>query len=74
MRLMVSQFVNDVAGGREAEIGNGLRSKTRIVQPVRCRHPDGRRNIILVDTPGFDDTHLSDSQILRIIADWMKKT
>jgi len=66
--------VNRVAGKAEAEISDGLRSKTQKVQPVRCRHPDGHRDIVLVDTPGFDDTHLSDSQILRIIAEWMKKT
>ena len=53
---------------------NDLKSQTRAVQPIRCLHPDGRRNIVLVDTPGFDDTDISDTQILRIVAQWLKET
>ncbi|KAF9525186.1 hypothetical protein CPB83DRAFT_725005, partial [Crepidotus variabilis] len=29
-------------------------------------------NIVLVDTPGFDDSYTSDSDILFMIADWLK--
>jgi hypothetical protein len=32
---------------------------------------DGK-NVVLVDTPGFSDTNLSDTEILRRIAAWMK--
>jgi hypothetical protein len=31
----------------------------------------GDREILLLDTPGFDHTHLSDTEILALIADWM---
>jgi hypothetical protein len=31
----------------------------------------GGRRIVLVDTPGFDATDLSDSEILRRIAVWL---
>lgn len=34
----------------------------------------GDQEILLVDTPGFDDTNLSDTAILFMIADWMEKT
>ncbi|KAF8557899.1 kinase-like protein [Imleria badia] len=68
-----SSFVNTAAGKTVVGV-NDLRSQTRAVQSVRCLHPDGRRNIVLVDTPGFDDTHLSDGQILRIMAHWLKET
>jgi hypothetical protein len=37
---------------------------------VPCKLPDGTR-IFLIDTPGFDDTYRSDSEILREIADWL---
>lgn len=74
MRLRHSQFVNNAAGRTEVAIGYDLKSQTRAVQPVRCPHPDGRRNIVLVDTPGFDDTHLSDALILKTIANWLKDT
>ena len=29
------------------------------------------RRVVLVDTPGFDDTDLSDTEILRRIAVWL---
>lgn len=34
----------------------------------------GDQEILLVDTPGFDDTNLSDTAILYMIADWMEQT
>ncbi|KAF8557842.1 hypothetical protein OG21DRAFT_1406255 [Imleria badia] len=69
-----SSFINKAAGKTVVEVVEDLRSQTRAVQSVRCLHPDGCRNIVLVDTPGFDDTNLSDVQILRIIAHWLKDT
>ena len=30
--------------------------------------------IILVDTPGFDDSNRTDEQILKLIGSWLKKT
>jgi predicted GTPase len=30
--------------------------------------------VILIDTPGFSNTNLSDAEFLRRIADWMKDT
>lgn len=34
---------------------------------------DGRR-VVLIDTPGFDDTTKSDTQVLRMIADFLATT
>lgn len=31
-------------------------------------------DIVFVDTPGFDDTNLSDAEILKKISDWLKRT
>ena len=31
-------------------------------------------NIVFVDTPGFGDNKRSDSDILKMIADWLEKT
>ena len=39
---------------------------------MSCRIND--ENVILVDTPGFSDTNLSDTEILTRIATWMKDT
>jgi hypothetical protein len=30
------------------------------------------RRVVLVDTPGFDDTYHDDSEILKRIAEWLK--
>ena len=68
------QFVHTATGSSVIAVNNDLKSKTREVQSVRCLHPDSRRNIVLVETPGFDDTNFSDAQILRITAHWLKET
>ncbi|KAF9035566.1 P-loop containing nucleoside triphosphate hydrolase protein [Panaeolus papilionaceus] len=63
--------------------GAQLESKTQWVQATRLVRritssvpgsvPSEQR-IVLVDTPGFDESHHSDMQILRLIAAWLKKT
>ena len=74
IRLRHSQFINTAAARLKVVVGNNLKSRAQAVQPIRCLHPDGRRNIVLLDTPGFDDTFMSDAQILGIIAHWLKET
>jgi len=34
----------------------------------------GDRKIYLIDTPGFDDTHRSDADVLREVADWLNES
>ncbi|PPQ91779.1 hypothetical protein CVT25_000424 [Psilocybe cyanescens] len=67
---------------RVMPVGKGLRSCT--VDMVACRIqslgngqkflPEAFRNrsVIIVDTPGFDDTYKDDVEILKKIADWLK--
>ena len=38
--------------------------------PVECKQDV---TVWLLDTPGFDDTHLSDMEVLGLIADWLKE-
>ncbi|KAJ6192387.1 P-loop containing nucleoside triphosphate hydrolase protein [Bipolaris maydis] len=54
------------------EVGHGLDSCTVSVQVATCKAEDGTR-FYLVDTPGFDDTYRSDSEILREVALWLNK-
>ena len=35
--------------------------------------PDGY-NIVFVDTPGFDDPEKSDTDVLKMISDWLEIT
>jgi len=50
--------------------GDSLNSVTQKVRAVRIPAKD----IVLVDTPGFDDTTRSDLEVLRMIAEWLKQT
>lgn len=55
--------------------GDTLASYTKQIQAVRVYdHPKYANRLVLVDTPGFDDTHRSDVEILKMISDWLKKT
>lgn len=45
---------------------------TEDVLAVPCKF--GSQDVILVDTPGFSDTNISDTEILKRIATWMKDT
>ena len=56
-------------------VGHDLKSCTAQLTPVfwpisEPAHLQGKR-LVLVDTPGFDDTYTSDSEILRRIAIWL---
>ncbi|KDQ53006.1 hypothetical protein JAAARDRAFT_39718 [Jaapia argillacea MUCL 33604] len=69
-----SSFINLAAGNDHVEIGHKLESCTQAVQPIRLPRPSGGGDIVLVDTPGFDDTLRSDTEILQAIADWLYAT
>ena len=58
----------------ETEVGHLLSSCTQKVQIVRCLDTQKNRQIVLVDTPGFNDTSVSDLDTLQLIADWLKLT
>ena len=58
----------------EIRIGHDLESETRVIQAVRWNHVAGTR-VKLVDTPGFDDSHVdvTDAKILRMIATFLTR-
>ena len=62
----------DSASGRDtAVIGYGLKSQTTQINASRFWDPVSRQHVVLVDTPGFDDTYGSDLKILNSISDWL---
>ncbi|KAF9004032.1 P-loop containing nucleoside triphosphate hydrolase protein [Cyathus striatus] len=65
-------FINLVSGST-LRVGRGLKSCTSSVQVANPFELDGR-NITLIDTPGFDDTTKSDTDILRMIAAFLATT
>ncbi|KAF7983556.1 hypothetical protein HWV62_21138 [Athelia sp. TMB] len=69
-----SSFISMAIGSDDQTIGHGLQSFTQHVRAVRCRRPDDPRSYVFVDTPGFDDTYLSDADILIRITSWLNAT
>ncbi|KAH7925407.1 hypothetical protein BV22DRAFT_1129069 [Leucogyrophana mollusca] len=67
-----SSFINAVAGKNAVTVCHSLTAQTATIEHVIVPHPDDAdRRVVLVDTPGFDDTYLDDSEILRRIAGWL---
>ncbi|KAI4209097.1 MAG: hypothetical protein LQ351_007933 [Letrouitia transgressa] len=64
-----STFISKLAG-QEVKIGHNLSSCTQEIEEVPCKVGD--EYVILVDTPGFNDTVRSDTEILTTLAEWMK--
>jgi hypothetical protein len=57
-------------------VGHALKSCTSRLQHTFVPYPGGlphskNRRIVIVDTPGFDDTYTDDKEILRRIAVWL---
>jgi hypothetical protein len=68
-------FINSALGITEV-VGDSLDSFTDEVRAYGCPHPDGSgRRVVLVDTPGFDDSlDRTDADILMEIANWLTTT
>ena len=50
-----------------------LAVETQRCAGYRCSLPS-KKKVILVDTPGFDDTHRTDTDVLRELASWLVDT
>ena len=66
------QFIN-LASGSSLQVGNDLESCTDEIRLADEFTLDGGA-VILVDTPGFDDTSKSDVNILKMIAAFLTTT
>lgn len=70
------QYINYVLNNNRLEVGHSVNSSTKDICPVVIPIPQsfprllGHR-LILVDTPGFDDTFVDDVEILKRIATWL---
>ena len=66
------QLINTIADKPAVQVGDDLKSCTSSIEHVIVPHPtDPSRRIILVDTPGFNDTSIPDAVILERIAFWL---
>ena len=42
------------------------------IRRFTLQHPQTQRNLILVDTPGFDHFEASDDEVLGILCEWIR--
>ena len=61
------------ASGSSLKVGDDLNSCTSKIQETEEFVLDGRR-VVLVDTPGFDDTYRSDIDVLKSIAAFLAES
>ncbi|KAG6382119.1 P-loop containing nucleoside triphosphate hydrolase protein [Boletus reticuloceps] len=70
-----STFVRLASGHDDVQgIGHGLISCTKDVRAIRFVDQESGRRVVLVDTPGFNDTFKSDIDILDMISDWLNSS
>ncbi|KAI0342626.1 P-loop containing nucleoside triphosphate hydrolase protein [Trametopsis cervina] len=67
-----SSFIN-LMSGSSLSVGEGLRSCTSRIELGKTFELDGSR-VTLVDTPGFDDTTVSDTEILKMISAYLSSS
>ncbi|KAF9386283.1 gTPase, IMAP member 8 [Mortierella sp. AD011] len=61
-----SYLIKDISGRDDVKIGHNLESCTQVVENIPCQIGD--QSVLILDTPGFDDTNRSDTDILADIA------
>ena len=71
-KLICVQFIN-LASGSKLRVGRGLGSCTAEVQ-LADKFTLDQRTVILIDTPGFDDTSKNDADILKVISAFLATT
>ncbi|TFK33953.1 hypothetical protein BDQ12DRAFT_690350 [Crucibulum laeve] len=69
------KLIDTLTGQSGQRSGSGLESYTTELHAVRLRrHAQKGDRIVFIDTPGFDNTHRSDLEILQTISKWLTDT
>ncbi|KAF9115033.1 hypothetical protein BGX27_009151 [Mortierella sp. AM989] len=64
-----SYLIREISG-QDAKVGHNLESCTQKIQEVRCQIAG--QSVVLLDTPGFDDTNRSDTEVLEGVAEFLE--
>ncbi|KAF9115032.1 hypothetical protein BGX27_009150 [Mortierella sp. AM989] len=64
-----SYLIREISG-QDVEVGHNLESCTQKIQQVRCQIAG--QSVMLLDTPGFDDTNRSDTEVLEDVAGFLE--
>jgi predicted GTPase len=69
------KIIDTLTGEPGERAAESYTSVTQNPQAFRIlNHETYGSRIVLVDTPGFDDSSRTDAQILELIGEWLKKT
>lgn len=66
-----SSFISKATGIQEAIVGHDLISKTSEISAVRYIDNESDLSLVLIDTPGLDNTFRGDSDVLNMITEWL---
>lgn len=68
----IAKFVEKITKQADTKVGHGLTSHTSNVSAIRIRnHLTYQDRLVLIDTPGFNDTSRCDIDILDDISKWL---
>jgi len=71
----IKKIIDTLTGQQGRRAGDSFGLVTEYVEASRIlNHERYGSRIVLVDTPGFDDSVVSDRQTLELIGKWLKKT
>ncbi|KZP09308.1 hypothetical protein FIBSPDRAFT_690677, partial [Athelia psychrophila] len=68
-----STFIEHASGQSDSSIRHSLEVQTDHSRAVRCKHPHDGGSVILVDTPGLDNPHKTDIEVVIEIANFLQK-
>jgi len=67
------QFIDQLTGQPNKRAGSTLTSWTTEVAAVRLlNHPMHEDKIVVIDTPGLNDTNRSDEDVIQAIVTWIQ--
>ena len=73
--MFLEKIIDTLTGEEGRRARESLESVTRDVEACRIlNHETYGSRIVLIDTPGFEDSNRSDEEILKLIGEWLKKT
>ncbi|KAG8847878.1 hypothetical protein FRB91_011380 [Serendipita sp. 411] len=72
-RLIDSQLINTLIGRGDEGISHSLKSGTTKIECIKSPRLIEGQNITFIDTPGFDDAAMQDTDILHMLKEFFEK-
>ena len=71
----MKKIIDTLTGEPGRRATDSFASATQDITAFRILdHEEYASRIVLIDTPGFDDSSRTDAEILKLIGSWLKKT